>query len=204
MQSPPGFGSRLVPVYLPYRWRELMQFVIKRAGAREAASANITQTEEFLLAFSLPNPPESDVDDFLRASGVFQKGEDAITAVLNPNEKTDRFGILDAMRRYPIRTIAALLPYGYPIADFLCQQYGMNSRFLDATLSAHVAAFFATHEFPCYLLPSCAPGVGVIYRLDATQHTNSGPGCEIPAYILPSPLFSPFEHDDVHFPDAVN
>jgi hypothetical protein len=187
--APPGFSRHVARIYIPENASELLEFLFKKKvlphlGVKEQ------EINEHLLPFVEATYDSRWVEEFKRLSGVFE--HDALKTVDEVEFSRDKFGCIDLFHRVLMQHIAADLPYGSPYADFLCQQYGVTSGFLDASLSPDVAAFFATHGAPTYQHP-LSQGIGVLYRFDITSFKGVV-GLSTPPYLVGEDLFSRFEH----------
>jgi hypothetical protein len=93
--------------------------------------------------------------------------------------------------------------FGYLLGSSLAQHYGIQSEHLDVTEDVDIAAFFATHAPPRYLL--CSPQehteCGLIYRFrrplsDASSHSiRTSNYFNAPGALLSSEIFRQFEAD---------
>lgn len=61
--------------------------------------------------------------------------------------------------------------FGKSLGNVLSQQYGINSECLDVTSDPHVAAFFATHNWPEYKAVVESSHLGIIYRIHSMANT---------------------------------
>jgi hypothetical protein len=72
---------------------------------------------------------------------------------------------LDERGRRKFEATAAMLrAHGPAVGTIIAQQYGLSSECIDLTSNLHIAAFFATHEYPSYRVIKSATHAGVIYR----------------------------------------
>ena len=76
--------------------------------------------------------------------------------------------VIDHTHRNRIRQFVCLNPFGFIFGMALAQHYGFSSEALDVTHDPLVAAFFATHEFPSYVVPK-GHGTGQIFRFRLTE-----------------------------------
>lgn len=55
--------------------------------------------------------------------------------------------------------------FGYPLANLIAQQYGVNSQGLDVTTDPYIAGFFATYDFKVGQYVNESTHEGIIYRI---------------------------------------
>ncbi|MGD2086309.1 MAG: hypothetical protein PVH61_09010 [Candidatus Aminicenantes bacterium] len=197
--TPPGFGERFVRVFLPQKPFEMMEFLFKKYLA-PMLDESLYKHPEYLRPFLVKEIDPRWVNELLGLSGV--TGVDALQCSNDSGIQRDKGGVIDIFHRTLIRQIAAQMPFGEPYAEFLCQQYGITSGYLDASESIEVAAFFASHEAPFYLKQAKKDsGMGIIYRFDASTGRNKQRSEDPLPYFFGENLFSHFEDEETDIGD---
>lgn len=202
-ETQPSFSTTFASVYLPEDIWEIAEFLVKKRIA-PLLDQSLYKWDSSIRPFEITEVDTELVDAILDVVSVSH--ENAFQSSKELTFRQEVASVVESLQRILIRRFAQHTSFGSPISDFLSQQYGMTSAFLDATYSISVAAFFATYKPPQYLRVKENDGIGVIYRFEASMSAQDNPtyGTSLPPYLFGDRIFSRFEKTEVEYSDVAS
>jgi hypothetical protein len=214
-----GHGDTFVKVNFPPKITEMVMFWIKTNGFNQPypIQCDLQPIEESIhvileaLGVNYRNPPlhisNNNIDYWNPSEPERERFSRVLRGIFTElhGSSFDSRDLIEELRsfvhRLTVEAMAGEMFFGSPTSSFLCQQYGITSGYLDASLSKDIAAFFATHEAPFY--DKCkTDNCGIIYRFDISRHYSLAPSrSQTPAVLVGKELFLKFEKDGVEFAD---